>query len=1035
MAAGPPPRLQLVPFGAPATAALADLIAAIKGDDPLQPVTVVMPSALAAVTVRRALAAGGLAATELVTLPALVPRLAARVLAAHDANPIGSLEMRLVIRSVLAEAGGRLSELGHHPATLAALADTFRELRPLDASDLGALAKQSRRSAEVVDVYRGVRRVVAERVDDHDALIAATEAVRAGDRVLDDIGTVVVHLPRRLRPTEVTLLRELAARDRLFAIVGDAAVADELTPFLQPVADRATEPFGARVEPQIIRAPDPAEEARLAVRLVVEQLRAGVPADRIAVVSRVVQPYGLLVHEELAAAGIEHSAPAPLQLSQSIAGRTLLGLLSWPANGHRRDELMRLLRSVPFRDPAGGITRPDRWDRLARRAGVVGGLEQWRRRLDEAKRGRLEWATANLADAGEPTLPFEELDPETASRIVEIDHLASFVERLAVATDPGGRRGWRALSRWAEGLLVKHIGNEGVSAAWPEPEQRARAAVLAVLHAFGRLDGVGPPPEFDTFVRLVSFELDRPSGRVGRFGHGVFVGRLVDAVGADLDLVVVVGAAEGTFPPRGRDDALIPERERLAAGGVLRPRGVTYAEEERDVHAVLASASTAAITFPGADQRNQRALQPAALLATLDGERIDVDSFEWWLADGRPPATVTELDLAELLRARHASVPVGQLPLVRAAGLQRGLLAASARAQGDFGVWSGSVGRFPELADDLQRPRSPTGLQQWATCPFSYFLGKVLGLRELEDPGEAETISAMDRGTLVHLILERFFRERLGRQADAALTARDYDELLAVADDVESMFRARGLTGRPLLWKAEWAALRRHLRRILDADGSDERLVGVSPADVELGFGHEGESPAVTVDVGDGRQLRFGGRVDRIDRSPDGRKLVVLDYKTGRADHYGVIDAGHAEHDIVARGTLLQLPIYALAAKARFPDADDVEAYYWFIGQRGAIQMKGGPVDDVATERFESVVRTIVDSIEEGLFPARPGDDDWRPGIGPTHTNCCFCEFDHLCSSTRGEQWLTIRTRDELTPYVGLAEGVPEPAAAEEVPA
>ena len=1020
-------------FGAPATRALAALIAAIKGDDPLQPVTVVMPSALAAVTMRRALATDGLVATELVTLPALVPRLAARVVAQHEARPIGSLEMRLVIRSVLAEAGGRLSELGHHPATLAALADTFRELRPLDAQQLGALAAQSRRSAEVVDVYRGVRRIVGERLDEHDVLIAATEAVRTNDRVLDEVGTIVVHLPRRLRPTELALLRELASCERLHAIVGDSAVADELAPFLQPMADRVGEATDGRVRPRLIRAPDPAEEARLAVRLVVEELRAGVPPDRIAVVSRVVHPYALLLHEELAAAGIEHSAPAPLQLSQSIAGRTLLGLLTWPANGHRRDELMRLLRSVPFRDPAGGSTRPDKWDRLARRAGVVGGLEQWRRRLDEAKRGRLEWATANLADSGEPTLPFEGMDPETASRIAEIDALASFVERLAVATDPGEKRGWRALSRWAEGLLVKHIGNEGASAAWPESEQRARNAVLEMLREFERLDGVGPPPDFETFVRLVSFELDRPSGRVGRFGHGVFVGRLVDAVGADLDLVVVVGAAEGTFPPRTRDDALIPERERLAAGGALRPRGVTYAEEERDVRAVLASAGTAVVTFPAADQRNQRAQQPAALLADLDGERVDVDSFEWWLADGRPPATISELDLAELLRARHAGVPVGQLPLVRAAGLERGLLAASSRARGDFDVWSGSVGRFPELADDLQRPRSPTGLQQWATCPFSYFLGKVLGLRELEDPGEAETISAMDRGTLVHLVLERFFRERLGRQADAAWTARDYEELLAVADDVESMFRARGLTGRPLLWQAEWAALRRHLRRILDADGSDERLVGVSPADVELAFGHEGESPAVQVDVGDGRELRFGGRVDRVDRSPDGRKLVVLDYKTGSARNYGVIDADHADHDIVARGTLLQLPIYALAAKARFPDADDVEAYYWFIGQRGAIEMKGGQVDADATERFESVVRTIVDGIEEGLFPARPGDDDWRPGIGATHTNCCFCEFDHLCSSTRGEQWLTIRTREELAPYVELAEGVS--AQQEEVPA
>jgi hypothetical protein len=297
-------------------------------------------------------------------------------------------------------------------------------------------------------------------------------------------------------------------------------------------------------------------------------------------------------------------------------------------------------------------------------------------------------------------------------------------------------------------------------------------------------------------------------------------------------------------------------------------------------------------------------------------------------------------------------------------------------------------------------------------------------LRELEDPGEAETITPMDRGTLVHAILERFFRQRLGRRADAAWTPADYDELLSVADDFEAMFRARGLTGRPLLWEAEWSALRRHLRRILAADGTDPRLVGVAPAEVELAFGFEGEpTPPVQIDLGDGRKLNFGGRVDRIDQSPDGRKLVVLDYKTGSAWDYGVIDAEHEKHDIVRRGQLLQLPIYALAACAHFPDAEKVEAYYWFVGQRGAIEMKGGPIDGAASERFESVVRTIVDGIEEGLFPARPGEDDWRPSTGPTHTNCRYCAFDGLCSSTRGEQWLTIRTRDELEPYVALAEG------------
>ncbi|MEY2434240.1 MAG: ATP-dependent helicase/nuclease subunit, partial [Acidimicrobiaceae bacterium] len=485
------PRLQIAPFGAPATHALSELIGAVKAGDPLRPVTVVMPSALAAVTVRRALSRHGLVATELVTLPALAPRLAARRMAANEQRPIGSLEARLRVRAALAGRSGRLSDLSHHPATLAALVDTFSELRPLTEGELAALAAGSRRAFEVVDLYRAFRGEVADRADDHDVLAAAAEAVRTGDKLLEEIGEVIVHLPRRLGRADVELLRALAARGRLWAIVGDEQNAAELAPFLGAPSDVMP---GARasVEARILRAPDPAEEARIAVRVTLEHLRGGAPADRIAIVSRVSDPYALLIHEELAAVGIEHSAPSPLQLAQSIAGRTLLGLLAWPANGHRRDELMRLLRCAPVRDPAGGSTHPDRWDRLARRAGVVAGLDQWHRRLDEAKRERLERATAPIAAAGAPTLPFDGEQHDATSRIVELDALDSFVERLAAATDPGGRKGWRSLSRWAEGLLVRHLGNEAVAATWSEADRRARAAVIDVLHELAQLEGIGP---------------------------------------------------------------------------------------------------------------------------------------------------------------------------------------------------------------------------------------------------------------------------------------------------------------------------------------------------------------------------------------------------------------------------------------------------------------------------------------------------------------------------------------------------------------
>src|SRR4029077_9174745 len=92
------PRLRIAPFGEPSLRALTEMIGAAKHGDALEPVTVVMPSALAALTVRRALARDGLVATEFLALPALAERLAAARLAATNSSRIGSIEERLRVR-------------------------------------------------------------------------------------------------------------------------------------------------------------------------------------------------------------------------------------------------------------------------------------------------------------------------------------------------------------------------------------------------------------------------------------------------------------------------------------------------------------------------------------------------------------------------------------------------------------------------------------------------------------------------------------------------------------------------------------------------------------------------------------------------------------------------------------------------------------------------------------------------------------------------------------------------------------------------
>jgi len=273
-------------------------------------------------------------------------------------------------------------------------------------------------------------------------------------------------------------------------------------------------------------------------------------------------------------------------------------------------------------------------------------------------------------------------------------------------------------------------------------------------------------------------------------------------------------------------------------------------------------------------------------------------------------------------------------------------------------------------------------------------------------------------------VLERFVTAHLHAEPRAAWDDDARLELAAIADEVEAVFREHGRTGRQLLWEPEWRALRRHLAAIIDHGNDAPELAGLMPIAVEHGFGYDGDDgPPVVVDVGDlpgdegGAPLRFGGRIDRVDASPDRSRVVVVDYKTAfGADYKAIV------RDPVDRGRRLQLPIYALAARELVPEAESVAAYYWFVHPRAPIELLGHEFDDEAEKRFRDVLATMVRGIEHGLFPARPGADAWTPAAGETYEACRWCEYDRVCPTGRADRWERVRLSGSLGRYVDLAE-------------
>jgi ATP-dependent helicase/nuclease subunit B len=999
-------EVRRVAYGEAATALLAEQVRAAKEADRLAPVTVIVPGNYAAVSMRRELARrhGGIAGATFSTLHGLAERLGGPVLAARGRRPWSAPVVAAAVRAAMHDDPGVLGPVAHHPATELAIVDICRELSGVSPEALDAVAAQSRRAADVVRLARTVATALATRwYGEHDLFAAATE--NAG--TLD--GTVIVHLPQELPAAGGRLLHALASHVRVTVDVGITGADDADRPVLDALArsgidvpdadadadhaDHVARPVAAR----IVSVSDPDEEARVAVRAVVDAARDGVPLGRMAILLGRVDPYARLVREHLDTAGIPANGTPVRTIGDMLAGRLLRALLALPDRRFRRADVLAVLS-------AANVGAVRRWERVSRAAGVVDG-DDWAERLatfvDDATR------RADAADADErPGLAHRlRLDADRARS------LATAVAEVRAELDAGNAcRTWAALARWSKHLLDRHVGDVGHDdrTGWPEVEREAADRVDAALDRLAGLDALGgPPPTLEDFRRTLDGELEDTLQRIGRLGDGVLVGTLSLAVGVSLDRVVVLGLAEGTFPDRRLDDALLPDRERAMAGGELALRSDHLAHDHRHLLAAVATGDTT-LCFPRGDLRRpgertasrwllDDATELAGVPARLFSSELDAHASEGWLhvvpsfAGGLArlafPATGQEHHLAALLR--------GDVVLAHDPVLVAGVAMAEARRSGSFTRFDGNLGALDlPPATDGKRVLSATRLQAWATCPHAYLLEHVLGVEVVDEPERRLRIDGLDRGSLVHEVLHRFV------DGDG----HDAERLDKVAAEVFDEFAARGRTGRQLFWRRDRSRILADLQRFVAEDLAWRTTAKAEPVATEHRFD-------TVMPLPNGRGLRVRGVIDRVDRVHDG-SLVVVDYKTGRADDY----KGLGEHDPHQHGTRLQPVVYAAGARAELGIAP-VRFEYWFVSRVGRFERIGYEVTPDVERDVGDALATIVDGIERGVFPMRPPE---VPGWN--HVDCWFCAPDGLHADEARRDWERKRADPALAAYVALCE-------------
>ena len=316
-------------------------------------------------------------------------------------------------------------------------------------------------------------------------------------------------------------------------------------------------------------------------------------------------------------------------------------------------------------------------------------------------------------------------------------------------------------------------------------------------------------------------------------------------------------------------------------------------------------------------------LKLAALAQRDDGASDEeaIAAVNGLLAQIATPEQLAELDASTLdpyLLAQE-----------RERGMRQGL--ADSRSEPSLDAF------LPRRGDDLRL--SATDLDMYLTCPLKYKFARVFGIPT------PPTVN-MKFGIVIHNVLQRFHELEL----DVGRPVPDGESRLMSL--LEEGWRRGGFGDS----HDELQFLDR-AREAMRAYWRSEEASESAPAFLERQFEFK---------VGP-HFLR--GRVDRVDRKPDG-EFEVIDYKTGQR-----IDSSRHGGDI-------QLALYRLGAREAWGIEPEAGSYYYVLeGEK--VEVEASPDDR------ERVERTVLE-VGEGVL-----GQDFEPR--PSPAVCGWCDFRLVC--------------------------------------
>jgi ATP-dependent helicase/nuclease subunit B len=642
--------------------------------------------------------------------------------------------------------------------------------------------------------------------------------------------------------------------------------------------------------------------------------------------------------------------------------------------------------STPAPDHAARA--PWRWERLLVDAAVIGGSDRWRRRLDGL--------------AAELKLRRDNLDDGDEARAAALDRELADLADLRATAMP----------------IIDALAALPTAATWNVwlDHLRALAAIAirdceSVLTALAELEPTGPvgPVDLEEVRMVLNTRLgrleQRPMG--DRYGR-VFIATPDGMRGMKFDVVFVTGLAERLFPAKLMEDPILPDRSRGGLGASMATQA-TRASAERLALRIAAGASSRRVVFsyPRVDLGQGRPRVPSfyalEVLRSAEGRLPGFDELSrraageqipraGWPVPNEPELAIddAEFDLAVLERLldRDPEETTGAAAYLLGANphLARALRWRARRWLRRWTVADGLVdpaegGRAALARHRLDaRSYSPTALQNFAACPYRFFLQAIHRLRPREDAIALEVLDPLTRGAMFHEIQFAVLTE-LRNAALLPLTMDNLAAAMAIADRalerIGADYHDRLAPAIETVWRDAVASLAADLREWMRRAARESTRW--TPEHFELAFGLADRAqcdPASRLEpVALEGGLLLRGSIDLVES--DGTRLRITDHKTGRVRA--------AKSVVVNGGRILQPVLYALAAE-RLLERKIAAGRLYYCTSAGGYEERVVPLDENARRAAAEVIAIIRGALEEAFFPAAPA-----PG------ECRFCDYRMVC--------------------------------------